>query len=287
MISVVRQLNHWRFRERLIRLAWGFGRWFAIVGSVLLFACLADWLIDRYAGSQTWRDVRKSSWVFAPADLLSIGETPLLVVPRTAHRGATRAGGRSRIRPLRSPLVADSTHRRLCRERRAGIPGIRPPPRHRDPTQPSEGRHTRHVEDADRRGHARGRRDRLAAQHDVAGRLSPARLGDGGGRAGAPRVGRLLRRQPGARNHPREAASSARRRDPAVDSTGERHPRRLADRLRGRGQVQGDRRVPRGHGRRPAPGAGGPARGVLRTQARGTNRNRHRVLLRQAATPVA
>ena len=48
MISVVRQLNHWRFRERLIRLAWGLGRWFAIVGSVLLFACLADWLIDRY-----------------------------------------------------------------------------------------------------------------------------------------------------------------------------------------------------------------------------------------------
>jgi hypothetical protein len=76
MNSVLRELNRWRLRERMIRLAWGFGRWFAVVATVLAFACLADWLIDRYAGSQTWRDLRKSSWVFAPADPLSVGETP-------------------------------------------------------------------------------------------------------------------------------------------------------------------------------------------------------------------
>jgi hypothetical protein len=93
MNSVLRQLNRWRLRERLIRLAWGLGRWFAIVGTVLLFACLADWIIDRYAGSQTWRDVRKSSWVFAPADLLSIGETPFwwFRVPLTAAQLALAA----------------------------------------------------------------------------------------------------------------------------------------------------------------------------------------------------
>ena len=86
MTSVVRQLNRWRFRERLIRLAWGLGRWFAIVATILAVACLADWLIDRYAGSQTWRDIRKSSWLFAPADPLSVGETPFwwFRVPLTA-----------------------------------------------------------------------------------------------------------------------------------------------------------------------------------------------------------
>jgi len=70
----------------MIRLAWGLGRWFAIVATLLAFACLADWLIDRYAGSQTWRDIRKSSWLFAPADPLSIGETPFwwFRVPLTA-----------------------------------------------------------------------------------------------------------------------------------------------------------------------------------------------------------
>jgi hypothetical protein len=76
MTSVLHQLYRWRLRERMIRLAWGLGRWFAIIATVLAFACLADWFIDRYAGSQTWRDMRKSSWLFAPADPLSIGETP-------------------------------------------------------------------------------------------------------------------------------------------------------------------------------------------------------------------
>ena len=54
MTSVLQQLNRWRLCERVIRLAWGLGRWFAIVATVLAVACLADWLIDRYAGSQTW-----------------------------------------------------------------------------------------------------------------------------------------------------------------------------------------------------------------------------------------
>jgi hypothetical protein len=91
MTPILRQLNQWRGRVRLIRFAWGLGRWFAIVGSVLLFACLADWLIDRYAGSQAWRSVRKS--LFAPAGLLSIGETPYwwFRVPLTAAQLALAA----------------------------------------------------------------------------------------------------------------------------------------------------------------------------------------------------
>ncbi len=48
----------------------------AIVASVLAVACLVDWSIDRYAGSQTWRDILHSSWVFVPSDPLSVGETP-------------------------------------------------------------------------------------------------------------------------------------------------------------------------------------------------------------------
>jgi len=84
MTPVLRQLNRWRGRVRLICFVWGLARWCAIVGSVLLFACLTDWLIDRYAGSQTWRSVRKS--LYASPDLLSIGETPYwwFRVPLTA-----------------------------------------------------------------------------------------------------------------------------------------------------------------------------------------------------------
>ena len=76
MKSVLSQLNNWRLRERLIRLAWGGARWLAIVAAVLGLACLADWTIDRYSGSQTWRDILKSSWMFAPSDPLSVGQTP-------------------------------------------------------------------------------------------------------------------------------------------------------------------------------------------------------------------
>ena len=112
MNSVLRQLYRWRMRERLIRVAWGLGRWFAIVAAVLAFACLADWLIDRYAGSQTWRNARKSSWLFAPADPLSIGETPFwwFRVPLTAAQLAlaTILGYLLLVRPwFRTPPIDD------------------------------------------------------------------------------------------------------------------------------------------------------------------------------------
>src|SRR6266576_3602897 len=47
MNSLIRQLQAWRLREQLVRLAWGGARWLAIVATVLAFACLADWLYDR------------------------------------------------------------------------------------------------------------------------------------------------------------------------------------------------------------------------------------------------
>ena len=77
MTSVIRQLHAWRFRERLIRLAWGGARWFAIVASVLAFACLADWLIDRFSGSQGWRSFFRSTRVFSNLDPMGVGETPI------------------------------------------------------------------------------------------------------------------------------------------------------------------------------------------------------------------
>ena len=88
MTSVLRQLNRWRLRERLVRLAWGGARWFALVAVVLGLACLADWAIDRYSGSQTWRDLLKSSWLFTSTDPLSVGETPFwwFRVPLTAFQ---------------------------------------------------------------------------------------------------------------------------------------------------------------------------------------------------------
>ncbi|HYH69117.1 MAG TPA: hypothetical protein VD866_30765, partial [Urbifossiella sp.] len=49
MNLLLRQLRHWRFRERLVRLALGGG---AVVGAVLAVlgvACFADWLYDRFA----------------------------------------------------------------------------------------------------------------------------------------------------------------------------------------------------------------------------------------------
>jgi len=47
MNSLIHQLNAWRLRERLVRVAWGGARWFAVVALVLGAACLADWLLDR------------------------------------------------------------------------------------------------------------------------------------------------------------------------------------------------------------------------------------------------
>ena len=112
MNSVLRQLNRWRLRERVIRLVWGGARWFAVVAGVLAFACLADWLIDRYAGSQTWRDLRKSSWLLTPSDPLSVGETPFwwFRVPLTAAQLALAGllGYFLIVRPwLRTPPVDD------------------------------------------------------------------------------------------------------------------------------------------------------------------------------------
>ncbi len=67
MTNLLGQLERWRMVEQAIRLAWGAGRWIAIVGAVLAAACLTDWLADRYLGSESWRKVRKATWVFAPA----------------------------------------------------------------------------------------------------------------------------------------------------------------------------------------------------------------------------
>ncbi len=49
MKQLVGQLRQWRFRERLVRLAWGGSGWVAIVATVLAAACLADWVYDRSA----------------------------------------------------------------------------------------------------------------------------------------------------------------------------------------------------------------------------------------------
>jgi hypothetical protein len=77
MKSVLRQLKAWRFRERVIRVAWGGARALAIIGSVLAVACLTDWAIDRYSGSEGWRKFFRWSQSFAPSDPLSAGETPV------------------------------------------------------------------------------------------------------------------------------------------------------------------------------------------------------------------
>ena len=76
MKSVLQQLYRWRFRERLIRVAWGTAQLLAVVGTVLAVACLTDWLIDRYSGSEAWRNFFRWSRSFAPSDPLSAGETP-------------------------------------------------------------------------------------------------------------------------------------------------------------------------------------------------------------------
>ena len=77
MTSVLQQLERWRFLERVVRVVWGAGRWLALGAAVLLLACLTDFLIDRYSGSQTWRNVLTSSRIFAGVSPLSAGETPL------------------------------------------------------------------------------------------------------------------------------------------------------------------------------------------------------------------
>lgn len=76
MNDVLGQLRQWQFRERLVRLAWGGARTLAVVLVVLGCACALDWLIDRYSGSRTWRDILRSSWVLSGVNPLGVGETP-------------------------------------------------------------------------------------------------------------------------------------------------------------------------------------------------------------------
>ena len=49
MNLLLRQLRRWRFRERLVRLAFGAGGLLGVVLVALGAACLADWVYDRYA----------------------------------------------------------------------------------------------------------------------------------------------------------------------------------------------------------------------------------------------
>ena len=76
MKSVLGQLDRWRRRERVVRVLWGAARVVAISGTVLAAACLFDWLVDRYSGSQRFREAMRRTRLFAPSDPLSVGETP-------------------------------------------------------------------------------------------------------------------------------------------------------------------------------------------------------------------
>jgi hypothetical protein len=66
MTHVLTQLNRWRLMERVIRAVWGGARVLAVALTVLAVACLLDYLIDRYRGSESWRAFLRATWVFAP-----------------------------------------------------------------------------------------------------------------------------------------------------------------------------------------------------------------------------
>ncbi len=102
MQNVLGQLSRWRTVEQLIRLAWGAGRLVAIVGIVLAFACLTDWLADRYLGSESWRTVLKKTWFFAPRPAATAEERWFTEYLRLHHH--------IRIPP---PQVVDETPRWL------------------------------------------------------------------------------------------------------------------------------------------------------------------------------
>jgi hypothetical protein len=80
MKTIYQQLYRWRLYEWLIRLGCGTAYWLCVMLIVLAAACALDWCIDRYSGSQTWRDWRRSSWLLWPADPLATGETPFWTV---------------------------------------------------------------------------------------------------------------------------------------------------------------------------------------------------------------
>lgn len=67
MTHVLTQLNRWRLMERVIRAVWGGARVLAVALTVLAVACLLDYLIDRYRGSESWRKFLRATWVFAPS----------------------------------------------------------------------------------------------------------------------------------------------------------------------------------------------------------------------------
>ncbi len=66
MTHVLTQLNRWRLMERAIRFLWGGARVLAVALTVLAVACLLDYLVDRYRGSESWRAFLRATWVFAP-----------------------------------------------------------------------------------------------------------------------------------------------------------------------------------------------------------------------------
>lgn len=67
MTHVLTQLNRWRLMERAIRAVWGGARVLAVALTVLAVACLLDYLVDRYRGSESWRALLRATWVFAPS----------------------------------------------------------------------------------------------------------------------------------------------------------------------------------------------------------------------------
>src|SRR5262245_19409870 len=46
--TIRRGLSRLRWRERVLRLAWGAARWLALALAALGLCCLADWVIDRF-----------------------------------------------------------------------------------------------------------------------------------------------------------------------------------------------------------------------------------------------
>ncbi|MCS7271854.1 MAG: hypothetical protein NZ703_12315, partial [Gemmataceae bacterium] len=80
MKTLLRKLRRWQLYESLLRVVWGGACWLAVVLIILGFACFLDWFIDRYSGSQTWREWRQSSWLLWSADPMDTGETPFWTV---------------------------------------------------------------------------------------------------------------------------------------------------------------------------------------------------------------
>ena len=80
MNTLLAQLRVWRRREWLFDATWAAARWVVVVVVVLAFACLTDWLIDRFAEGAIYATGR---WLRAPnmADQVAavFAGTPLLL----------------------------------------------------------------------------------------------------------------------------------------------------------------------------------------------------------------